>query len=123
MCEYRAWVIRCHRWHVERRNEYLESQRLKMEEEERKRRDEMLRLAAERRKRLITDSNAWRQAGDVRAFIEAMREKYVQPVDIETDERFIHWIAWATDEANRIDPLTKPLAKLIEYAAESGLGG
>lgn len=115
---YRAWVIRCHRWHVERRNEYLENQRLKREEEERKRREEILRLAAERRKRLLTDTKAWRLAADVRGFIDAVCERYVQPKDIETDERFKDWITWATDEANRIDPLVKPLAQLIEYATE-----
>lgn len=117
---YRAWVIRCHRWHVERRNQYLEKQRLKKEKEERERREEILRVAAERRKRLLADTKAWRRAADVRAFIDAVCERFIQSKDIETDERLKEWIAWATDEANRLDPLTKPLTQLIEYAPERG---
>jgi hypothetical protein len=118
---YRAWVIRRHRWHVERRAEYLEKLRLQKESEERQRREEIQRVAAERRKRLISDANAWRLAADIRAFITAVRELHAEHSDSAAEMRLREWLAWAIAEADGIDPLTRQLAQLVDYASSEDL--
>jgi hypothetical protein len=118
---YRAWVIRRHRWHVERRVEYLEKLRLQKEKEERQRREEILRVAAERRKRLISDANAWRLAADIRAFTAAVRELHAEHSDSAAEMSLREWLAWAIAEADGIDPLTRQLAQLVDYAPTEDL--
>jgi hypothetical protein len=117
--KYRAGLIRRHQWRVERREEYLEKQRLKKEEEERQRRKELQRLAEERRKRLVADTKAWRLAANIRAFIKVVLDRRAQCLDAESAPQFDDWLNWATGEAERIDPLSKPLAELIDYAPAS----
>lgn len=116
---YRAWVIRRYRWLVERHEEYLGKQRLQREKEERRQLEEILRVAAERRTWLIADASAWRQAADVRAFIATVRERQSQCRDGGPDKGFQEWIVWATEEADRIDPLNGFLSRLADWVPAS----
>lgn len=115
---YRAWVVRRHLWRVERRAEYLEKQRKLREEEERRRLEEIRRQEAERRNRLVVDTSAWRQAADIRGYVESVRKKFDTQHDWSAHSQLQVWLAWAIAEADRIDPLTKSLTALIEYAPQ-----
>lgn len=115
---YRAWVVRRHRWCVERRAEYLEKQRKLGEEEERRRLEEIRRQEAARRNRLVADTASWRQTADIREYVESVRKRFESQHDWPAHSQLQVWLAWAIAEADRIDPLTKSLATLIEYAPQ-----
>ena len=108
------------RWSTIRRHDYLVERKAKAaaelhrraeaaKREERERRE---KLERDRREQLIAESEAWRRAIDLRAYVAA-RLGMVPTADVEEGTRA--WAQWALAEADRIDPLRR----MPEHAAES----
>jgi hypothetical protein len=88
-------------------------------ERERQRRLEAKRREQERIKQLFEQAASWRRAADVRAYVGAVRQAInagrlrVAPAVLDT------WALWATEQANRIDPLMRGCSFFEEQASDS----
>lgn len=78
------------RWEVDK-----EHQRLEME-----RKREVVRCRG-----LVSKAEAWRTAAEIRAFVEAVRNRFAGTDEAQEAVSFETWSGWALDQANRIDPL------------------
>jgi hypothetical protein len=85
--------------------------RAELEEEERKRKLEAERAEKERQKRieqgrinrLLRDAAAFQQAGEIRKYVEAIRQ--AQALDSSSSINDVEqWSQWALAQADRIDP-------------------
>lgn len=110
---YRAWVISCHSWQVERYEKYVREEQAKREEAERLRKEELLRRAAAKRRRLIRAARNWRLATDLRAFASAVQALQAEVPRREEDDATAEWVAWAMNQADQIDPLVSGLHLLV----------
>lgn len=64
-------------------------------------------LAEQRRSQLFEEVNAWKQAGDIRSYLAAIRAKLdAGELAVRDQVTFSSWIDWATWYADSIDPLT-----------------
>ncbi len=83
-----------------------------MEEAERLRQEEAKRAKAERVKSLLQHVAQWRQAADIRAYVEAVRDVAESKDRMIEQGKIEQWISWALACASEIDPLasTDPLA-------------
>ncbi len=85
----------------ERQQRQWEEERRQREEQERIRREEAARLQA-----LEQEVADWQRAARIRAYVEAVRQTAVQSKDaIEAGSELDRWLAWALQQADRIDPL------------------
>lgn len=86
------------------------------EEAERKRLEQHRRDALERKwvEALSKDLERWMERKRVLEYV-AMVEGKLEAVEYEDPEVVREWIKWATDYANRLDPLAKGLPKLLQY--------
>lgn len=107
---HRQWLIEMAEW--ERRHqeeEQKEAQRRKEEAEKRKRE----RLAAIEKAKidgLIGDATNWRDASNIRAYVEAVQKARAGHCDLEELEA---WSRWALAEADRLDPIVSGRALLL----------
>ncbi|MEP7452743.1 hypothetical protein [Phyllobacterium sp. SB3] len=115
--KYRAGELHHHNWLVGRKAQLIEEQRKRNVEEERLARER--RIAAEKARvdRLLGEAEAFRQAADIRGYVEAVRNTVTNEV---TTEEFEKWSEWALAQANRIDPLaSKRFLENIDYEDSS----
>lgn len=94
---YRSWLIRRRKYIIERRDELQEEARQAKLELERKERDRLALVAKGKRDRLLADARAWRDAANIRAFVNAAKSTNNEIEDT--------WVEWALQEADRLDPL------------------
>ena len=85
---------------AERARAAEERQRRLEEEMERQR---LARIEDGRAKRLTSEVDAWRRAGEVREYVGALRKRVVELPDAERD-RLERWCAWAEAWVERADP-------------------
>jgi hypothetical protein len=99
---YRESAVRHYLWRVERKAELEEEQRQRKIEAERTERERLKRMEQEQVERLLGDAAAFRQAIDIRTYVEAIR----CAIDETTrcSEEFERWAKWALAVAERTDP-------------------
>lgn len=83
----------------------------KREELLRQEREQRQRLTRARAERLWAEVDAWRRAGDGRAYLEAVRAR-IPELEPDERERLEVWCEWAEDYVERTDPVAYP--ELIE---------
>ena len=85
----------------ERQQRQWEEERRLREEQERIRSEEAARLQA-----LEQEVADWQRAKQIRAYAEAVRQAAMESKDaIEAGSELDHWLVWALQQADRIDPL------------------
>ena len=100
---------------VIRAADVLQRRRIEREEEEKRREEERRRREEERRRieiekaklqELENQAYLWAKSKQIRAYIEAA-ENTIANQQLSEDERtkFVEWITWAKQHAERIDPL------------------
>ncbi|WP_274627571.1 SH3 domain-containing protein [Arvimicrobium flavum] len=102
---YREGEINHHRWLVQHKQQLIEDRR--------KRHEEAIRAAAEARvkaekarvDRLLGEASTFRQAQDIRAYVEAARRASADTADPVPQTKFEAWAQWAHENADRIDPV------------------
>ena len=74
---------------------------------ETRRQKEEARAAEEaRREKLIDDANSWKQAADIRAYLEVMKAKMsTGELRVSNHEEHSQWMEWAFKQADNLDPL------------------
>ena len=93
--------------------------------EEERRREEEAKLRAEKRQRFQTEqkrvellmqqAECWQASQNVRAYIEARKHKHLASHgQIESDGDFAAWLVWATQQADRLDPLTESPHSILD---------
>jgi hypothetical protein len=103
---------------VARKTAYDEEQKRQQAaaREAEKRRQEEAERRAERRKlynaekakvdSLLATANSWRKSQKLREYIEARRQQHLaEHGAVEPDSKFAIWLAWANQQADRMDPL------------------
>lgn len=100
---HRHYVVEHHRHLVAWQAEEIENRRKAKIEAERVERERQQRLAQEHIDRLLAQAAAFRQAGDIRAYVaSAIAASPTAIVDVSAME---NWRLWALAEADRIDPV------------------
>ena len=110
---YRRYQINRHERDVECRTRAEENIRRARAVAERAEQKRLLKIEQDRRDQLLQDAMAWRQAAELRAYVEAVRMRYrsdPSPTDAHQVET---WAGWALTEADRIDPCCRPEPPVI----------
>jgi len=93
-------VLRRHRLgRQEAERRYAEAERERWEQEERHRKE------AERVQELLRCVSAWRQAAEIRAYVEAVRTTAETTQQKTGTAHLDEWASWALAQADRLDPL------------------
>jgi hypothetical protein len=96
---HRKWLEQQAAWRRKQQEEAeREAQRRKVEAERRER-ERLAAIETAKRDMLRNDATAWREAADIRAYVEAVRRAAALPVSVDG------WTRWALLEADRIDPI------------------
>jgi hypothetical protein len=96
---HRKWLEEQAAWERRRQEEAEREVQRRKAEEERRKRERIAALEKAKRDALRGDARAWREAADIRAYVEAVRKAAYVP---ETTDA---WARWALLEADRIDPI------------------
>lgn len=64
-----------------------------------------IRFEKERVDRLLSDASTLRQAGDIRAYVEAVQSQCYEENAFLAAGEFEDWVEWALALADRIDPV------------------
>jgi hypothetical protein len=96
---HRKWLEEQAAWERRRQEEAGREVQRRKAEEERRERERIAVLEKARSDALRRNARAWREAADIRTYVEAVRKAAGAP---ETAEA---WARWALLEADRIDPL------------------
>jgi hypothetical protein len=104
---YRSSLLRYYEYRRDRQRELKEQIRRRNEEAARKERQRLEKIEAERRDQLVAETLAWRQASEIRAYIEAQVTRRKANADSEMLTALETWASWARAEADRIDPLLR----------------
>ena len=103
--QYREGAVRQHEWRVERKAQLEEEERQRRLEAERAERERRAQLEQAHIDRLLSDADAFKQASDIRSYVEKIRSA-VERGEVNVSEADIaRWSEWALGQANRIDPL------------------
>lgn len=92
-------------WLIKRKAEIEEERRQQAIEEERRRRARQAKLERARVDHLLGQAGALHQAGQIRAYVAAVREINAGAADPMTPEALDEWASWALAQADRIDPV------------------
>jgi hypothetical protein len=103
--QYRELVKHRHQSLVERKAELEEQARRRKEEEQRRERERLIKAQKERVERLLNGALAFRQAAEIRTYVEAVRSANASANDRLSSEIIAGWASWALAEADRIDPV------------------
>lgn len=90
---------------IERERQELEWQerRRQREESERLRREEEERL-----KDLDREVSSWHRSQQIRSYVDAVKKWAIQKYgEIKPDSKLHQWLTWATQQADRLDPLVE----------------
>ena len=96
-----------YQWILGQRERVLEERRQRIAEEERKRVERIEAAKRARLNRLSKDLDAWRRAGEIRAYVAAAEAAHAGRGDRLGIDLLILWAAWARAEADRLDPLAE----------------
>jgi hypothetical protein len=106
-------------------HEAEQERRRRAEVEAERKREEQAQQRAERRKlqkaeqarldSLPASVKTWRASQDVRAYIEAKTQLYISTNGaISPESEFARWLQWATQQADRLDPLTPSPPSILD---------
>ena len=94
----------------------LDERKYKKQQEERKRQERLEQMRkgelAEIRQ-LEQVASDWAKAEMIRRFADAMERKIIDVSDETENKKFNHWLKWARDKADWIDPLTEKEDELL----------
>ena len=112
-------IIRMLRLAVRLHNDRLEQEQRARELEERKNRYNQLVQLHEQEKakleKLYMDSSQWHKCQQLRAYIEAVRQRAIQADgDIQPGSELEEWITWACQQADRMDPLVESPHSILD---------
>jgi hypothetical protein len=96
---HRKWLEQQAAWARQRQEEAEREALLRKAEEERRERERIAAIEKAKRDALRHDAKAWREANDIRAYVEAIRNT------IGSSEIAEAWARWALAEADKIDPI------------------
>jgi hypothetical protein len=104
--QLREGATRLHQWRIERKTQ--------IEEEDRKKHIEQLRLEQERLEKLeqarvdslLEAADAFRRAQEIREYVERLGTR-LDPTDPTRRAQYSEWSVWALAQADRIDPALK----------------
>lgn len=102
--EFRDDELRRHTWLISRKEQLIENERKRIEEEQKRERE---RIEADRKARydgLLLDAAAHRQAEDIRAYARSVGAAKGSLQDGSDVDR---WLAWALAQADDIDPVVR----------------
>lgn len=102
--KYRESVRSNYNWKVQRKAQLEEDTRRREAEPERQEREGRARIEKERVERLFNDANAFKQANEIRAYVETVRASILAFQGPIEDTGLDSWCAWANAEADRLDP-------------------
>lgn len=100
--QYREHALHHHQWLIERKAELEEEERKRKLEAERAERERQKRIEQGRINRLLRDAAAFQQAGEIRKYVEAIRQ--ARALDGSSIEEVEQWSQWALAQPDRIDP-------------------
>lgn len=103
--QYRQSEVSHHRWLVERKAQLIEEARKQKEEEERKERERRIKEEKMRVDRLLGEAAAFRQAADIRSYVDLVRTTNRATQDPIDEQQLETWASWALEQADRIDPV------------------
>jgi len=104
---YRHSLRRHYEYRLCRQQRLKDEIRRNKEEAARKERQRLEKIEADRRNQLIAETVAWRQASDIREYVEAQLAHRKASAEREILTALETWAAWALAEADRIDPLLR----------------
>lgn len=107
---HRKWLEEQAAWERRRKEEAEREAQRRRAEEERRERERTASLEKAKRDALRRDARAWREAADIRSYVEAVRKAADAP---ETTDA---WARWALLEADRIDPIVS--GRFLQMIAE-----
>lgn len=90
---------------IKRRAELIEEARERKEEKERQERGRRIKAEEARINRLLGEAAAFKQANDIRAYLEDVRRANIANDDPVSQEYLDTWALWALAQADRIDPV------------------
>jgi hypothetical protein len=102
--KYRESVRAKYNWKVHRKAQLEEDVRRREADIERQEREGRARIEKQRIERLLNDANAFKQANEIRAYVETVRASILAFQDPIEDTGLDSWSAWANAEADRLDP-------------------
>lgn len=97
---HRRWVAERLAWERERLEEAAREERKRVEAAERRERERLAAIAQAKIDGLLRDAGAWRDAANIRAYVDAARQSADGNMTVFDD-----WAQWALAEADRIDPM------------------
>ena len=102
----------------EQRQAEQERQEQRRREEEAKRRAEKRKLIQAEQQRvdsLMQQTKSWRASQNLRGYIEARKQAHLSAHgEIEPEGDFVRWLTWATQQADRLDPLTESPPSILD---------
>ena len=96
---------------MDRKQEQEDAIRQAAELADRKRREALQRAEEARLQRLLSLTQRWKQAAEIREFVRAVRR---HPDANQAPESLDRWAAWALSEADWMDPMASPLSELLD---------
>jgi hypothetical protein len=100
--QYREHALHHYQWLIKRKAEVEEEERKRKLEAERAERERQKRIEQGRINRLLRDAAAFQQAGEIRKYVEAIRQ--ANALDGSSIEEVEQWSKWALAQADRLDP-------------------
>ena len=101
--QHREGATRQYRWRQERKAALEGEERKRLIEAERAERERQRRFEQARLDRLLRDASAFRQAADIRRYVERLRRAQSCESTVSVSD-FERWSNWALAQADRIDP-------------------
>jgi hypothetical protein len=85
------------------------------QEEARRKKAEEIQKEKERVERLLREVEAWQNAQQIRTYIEAVKQAAIQKHGfINTGSELDNWLKWATQQADRFDPLAENPPSILD---------
>ena len=101
----------------ERRAEQERQEQHRREEEARRRAEKRQLIQAEQKRvdLLMQQANCWSASQNLRSYIEARKQTHLAiHGEIEPEGDFARWLAWATQQADRLGPLTQSPPSVLD---------
>lgn len=102
---YREYKEYRHQWLLERRQTLEEEERQRIETEARLERERLEKLRRERIQRLLDEASAYRQACDIRDYVDRVLETTGVTSTPEEQAQIMLWAKWARAQADDLDPI------------------
>jgi heme-degrading monooxygenase HmoA len=101
--DYRQSALSHYEWVLKRRQEMRDKIQRKLEERERLKQEYRIRREKQRIRGLLRQAMDFRKASDIRGFVEHIRVLH-HVAETEPSD-FLVWTNWASEQADKIDPL------------------